>query len=56
MQTVRLESGEAMIIRSGLQSGKFSQTLGASRKNQALVTSQSPRQTHQDRGEDRQAQ
>ena len=45
MQTVRLESGEAQVIRSGIQSGEFSETLGSSKENKTLVASQLARET-----------
>ena len=56
MQTIRLESDEALVIRSGIQSGEFPQAACSSKNNEALVASQPPRETNRNRGEDCQAQ
>jgi len=56
MQTFLLRSGEARVIRSGIQSGKLSQALGTSMENKTLVASQPPRKIYQNRSEECQAQ
>ena len=56
MQAFRLQSGEALVIRSGIQSGKFSQAPGSSKENKTLVASQPPGKIYQNRSEDCQAQ
>jgi len=56
MQRVCLESGAALVICSGIQSGEFSQAFGFSEENKTLGTSQPPREIYQNRSEDCQAQ
>jgi len=52
MQTFRFESGAALIIRSGIQSGEFPQAACSSKDNKTLVASQPPREIYQNRSED----
>jgi len=56
MQTFRFESGAALIIRSGIQSGEFPQAACSSKDNKTLVASQPPREIYQNRSEDCQSQ
>ncbi len=56
MQAFLLQSGEALVIRSGIQSEKISQAACSSEKNQTLVASQPPRKIYQNRSEDCQVQ
>jgi len=56
IQVFRLQSGEALVICSGIQNGKFPATPGSSEKNQAPVSSQPPREIYQNRSEGCQTQ
>ena len=56
MQAVRLQSGEAWVVCTGLQLGQLPATLGSPSENQTLVTSQPFRETDKNRSEGCQAQ
>ncbi len=56
MQAFCLQSGVALVIRSGIQSGEFSETPGSSKENQTPVASQPPHKIYQNRSEDCQSQ
>lgn len=43
MQNVRLESGAALAVCSGIQSGQLFETFGSSKENKTLVASQPAR-------------
>jgi len=56
MQAFRLQSSKALVICSGMQSGKLPLAACSSKENQKLVASQPPREIYQNRSEDCQTQ